>query len=113
MADNCQLCEAERLTEWLFEDEEIWIAECIVCLTPMVVWKQHGLPEETLEQAFLERFKLIASQRYPHGWWLDTKRRRIPEHWHAHARPAGAFFDPRSDLDGEWDEAVDEEADPV
>ena len=28
------------------------------------------------------------------GFWIDGERRRIPDHWHAHARPAGGFFDP-------------------
>ena len=34
------------------------------------------------------------------GYWIDPKRRRIPDHWHAHARPAGGFFDPASPLAG-------------
>jgi hypothetical protein len=28
--------------------------------------------------------------------------RRIPDHWHAHARPAGGFFDPASELYGKF-----------
>ena len=36
----------------------------------------------------------VAAQRYPQGFWIDPERRRIPDHWHAHARPAGGFFDP-------------------
>ena len=24
--------------------------------------------------------------------WLDRYMRNIPDHWHAHARPAGGFF---------------------
>ena len=38
----------------------------------------------------------------PSGYWVDPERRRIPDHWHAHARPAGEFFDPASDLYGRY-----------
>jgi len=24
--------------------------------------------------------------------WVDQHMRNIPDHWHAHARPAGGFF---------------------
>jgi hypothetical protein len=35
----------------------------------------------------------VAEERYgPGGYWIDPNRRRIPDHWHAHARPEGGFF---------------------
>jgi hypothetical protein len=35
----------------------------------------------------------VAEARFgPDGYWIDGERRRIPDHWHAHARPAGGFF---------------------
>ena len=37
----CELCVAERVTEWFHEDEQCWIAECEQCCVPMVVWKRH------------------------------------------------------------------------
>lgn len=97
---DCLLCSAERITEWHFEDEHCWVADCIVCMTPMVVWKVHGLPDEETEGLLLHRLETVAGSRYPEGFWLDGERRRIPDHWHAHARPDGGFFDPRSDLYG-------------
>ena len=39
---DCELCEAARITEWFFEDDTCWVADCEVCDVPMVVWKQHG-----------------------------------------------------------------------
>ena len=30
-----------RLTEWFYEDDECWVAECESCCVPMVVWKAH------------------------------------------------------------------------
>ena len=45
------------------------------------------------------RLERVAAARYgDDGYWVDGERRRIPDHWHAHARPAGGFFDPSSDL---------------
>jgi len=40
-ANACELCQAARLTEWFYEDDVCWIAECEQCYVPMVVWKQH------------------------------------------------------------------------
>ena len=103
MSDQCLLCTAERITEWYFEDDRAWVADCIVCRTPMVVWKTHGLPDPDVESALLELLELTAASRYPEGHWIDGERRRIPEHWHAHARPKDGFFDPTSELYGkEW-----------
>jgi hypothetical protein len=51
----------------------------------------------------LERLEAIAGDRYGEGaYWVDPERRRIPDHWHAHARPAGGFFDPQSELYGQY-----------
>jgi hypothetical protein len=57
------------------------------------------LPGETLERELLFHLEQVASDRYgADGFYVDGERRRIPDHWHAHARPAGGFFDPRSPL---------------
>ena len=93
-SDACPLCAAEQVTQWLFDDDECWIADCLVCATPMVVWRPHGLPDPELEQRLLSRLAQAAADRYGEGgFWIDEVRRRIPDHWHAHARPAGGFFD--------------------
>jgi len=99
---DCLLCTAERITPWHFEDEDCWIADCMICVTPMIVWKPHGLPDPDLESSLLERITVVAGTAYPDGFWVDGERRRIPEHWHAHARPEGGFFDPRSELFGRF-----------
>ncbi len=98
---GCLLCTAERLTEWHLEDELCWVADCLVCYTPMVVWRTHGLPDPDLEARLLALLERVAAERYgPDGYYVDPERRRIPDHWHAHARPRGGFFDPRSPLYG-------------
>ena len=99
MTEDCMLCSAELLTDRLHEDEDCWIADCVVCMTPMVVWRTHGLPEAAQEAALLAHLERVAAARYgDEGYYVDGERRRIPDHWHAHARPAGGFFDPRSSL---------------
>jgi hypothetical protein len=102
MNDDCQLCRAERITRWHFEDDECWVSDCMVCMTPMIVLRSHGLPGPDDETRLLALLELIAAERYPQGYWIDAERRRIPDHWHAHARPAGGFFDPASDLHGRF-----------
>jgi len=96
---DCQLCDAERLTDRHYEDGDCWVSDCIVCMTPMVVWRTHGLPDVETEATLLTHLERVATARYgDEGYYVDPERRRIPDHWHAHARPAGGFFDPRSHL---------------
>ena len=47
---DCELCLAHKLTPWLYEDEECWVAECMICATPMIVWRPHGMPDEATEE---------------------------------------------------------------
>ena len=99
MTESCLLCTAERITAWHHEDADCWVADCMVCATPMIVWRSHGLPEADLEAHLLATLEAVAAERYgTEGYWIDGERRRIPDHWHAHARPAGGFFDPASSL---------------
>jgi hypothetical protein len=101
--EDCLLCVAERITDRLHEDEDCWVADCLVCRTPMVVWRTHGLPDPELEGRLLAHLERIAAIRYGEtGYYVDPERRRIPDHWHAHARPAGGFFDPASELYGRY-----------
>ena len=106
MDEGCLLCSADRLTDWHLEDDDCWVSDCIVCMTPMIVWRIHGLPDPLLERTLLGRLEPVATARYGDGgFWVDPERRRIPDHWHAHARPAGGFFDPRSTLFESWEES--------
>jgi len=89
------LCRAERVTGWHAEEDELWIADCLVCRTPMIVWRTHGLPDQATERALLDRLEAVALDVYGEdGYWIDPIRRRIPDHWHAHARPVDGFFGP-------------------
>src|SRR5438128_476590 len=69
--DGCQLCAAERVTAWHYEDDDCWVADCLVCATPMIVWRTHGLPDDELEALLLARLARVAEERYPPGHRAD------------------------------------------
>ena len=101
--DDCLLCRAEQVTARLFEDEECWVADCMVCATPWVGGGVPGPPDRVVLARPLEHLARHAATRYgDEGYWVDGRMRRIPDHWHAHARPAGGFFDPASELFGKF-----------
>ena len=54
---ECLLCSAERITPWHHEDDDCWIADCMVCATPMIVWRTHGLPDPDVEAGLLSRLE--------------------------------------------------------
>ena len=95
MADRiCELCEAAKLTDWYFEDDTCWVADCEVCDTPMVVWRVHGTdPDEATVDFMLERLGEAADARFGTGGWsYDRQMRQIPDHFHAHARDPQWWF---------------------
>ena len=97
---DCPLCEAARITPWFHEDDVCWIAECEICATPMVVWRRHGVdPPEADRNHMLGRLAVVADAELGEHW-VDPTMRNIPDHFHAHARPAGGFFGPRSTRGG-------------
>lgn len=94
MPEGCELCEAARLTEWFYEDEMCWIAECEQCYVPMVVWKEHrSEPPDEIRRMMLEHLAVVVATAYRfNGFYVDDNMRTIPDHYHAHARPRGGFF---------------------
>ena len=85
---NCELCEAARITPWHYEDDVCWVADCEVCDVPMVVWKSHGTtPPDDAREHMLEQLRLVAAARFgDDGFSIDAVMRQIPDHFHAHAR---------------------------
>jgi hypothetical protein len=94
---DCLLCQAARITPWFHEDDVCWIAECTICATPMVVWRGHGVDPPEHERAhMMERLAEVAGEQLG-AHWIDGNMRKIPDHFHAHSRPEGGFFGPRSE----------------
>lgn len=88
---GCELCEAAILTRRYHEDELCWIADCEICLVPMVVWRSHDpAPSDDVRTALLARLAAVADAEFGAGGWrADDHMRNIPDHYHAHARPPG------------------------
>lgn len=85
---QCELCEAARFTEWYYEDEECWCAECEACRVPMVVWKSHDpAPPPEVRERLISVLSAVATQLGFTRWVLDDVMRTIPDHFHVHARP--------------------------
>jgi hypothetical protein len=90
---TCELCEAARLTEWFYEDEVCWIAECDACAVPMVVWRKHDAhPSLDVKATLHARLAAVVEQHFGYAHYVDDNLRSIPTHYHAHARPKGGFF---------------------
>jgi hypothetical protein len=89
----CDLCRAEKITRWYHEDELCWIAECTICATPMVVLRtHHKRPDAAVLEALHQRLAEVVGEFFTFEHWIDDEMRRIPDHYHAHARPVGGFF---------------------
>lgn len=88
MGGDCELCEATQFTEWFYDDDECWIAECESCAVPMVVWRRHDpLPHADTKARLHARLAEVVDRRFDGSWWIDDNLRTIPDHYHAHARP--------------------------
>lgn len=81
------------MSEWFYEDDECWIAECESCAVPMVVWRQHDPSpnEETRLRLHGKLFDVVA-QFFEFEPRIDDNMRTIPDHYHAHARPKNGFY---------------------
>jgi spore maturation protein CgeB len=85
---TCELCQAARFTEWFYEDDECWIAECESCSVPMVVWRVHDPhPPEEVRAALHAKLAAVMADVFEDEHVVDDNLRTIPTHYHAHARP--------------------------
>jgi hypothetical protein len=85
---NCELCQAARFTEWFYEDDDCWIAECESCSVPMVVWRVHDPdPPGDVKAALHARLAAVMAEVFEGEHLVDDNLRTIPAHYHAHARP--------------------------
>ena len=91
---NCDLCEAAVITTRYFENEDCWIGDCEICLVPMVVWRVHDpAPPSEVRFQLREWLAGVADAQLGAGEWsFDDHMRNIPDHYHAHARPAPAWL---------------------
>ena len=97
--DDCDLCEAARITPWFHEDDVCWIAECEICYVPMVVWRFHGTepPTEHLAHMHTELGR-VAGETLTVEHYVDDNMRNIPDHYHAPRARRGASSGTASDV---------------
>ena len=87
---GCDLCAAALVTTRYLENEDCWIADCEICLVPMVVWREHDAdPPTDVRARLLAHLAAVADRELGEGTWrVDDHMRNIPDHYHAHARRA-------------------------
>jgi len=88
---SCELCVLQRKTTWFYTDPEdrFVIIECDTCKEPMAVWLEHTMMVSEREQLeLIVMLRAIAVNFYggDDGWRIDTDQRKIPDHFHFHAR---------------------------
>ncbi len=89
---DCELCQAARFTEWFYEDDECWIAECESCLVPMIVWKSHeARPSDEVIRRLHATLIAVVGKIFADEVYVDDNMRAIPDHYHAHARARGKW----------------------
>lgn len=79
---ECPLCAREPKAPVHYEDDRIWVTECLTCRVPMGVLKRHTSHPKLEEALHLAR---KIEELFP-GRRLDDRMRSIPEHYHMHAR---------------------------
>jgi len=90
---ECELCAADRVTDWFHEDDQCWVAECEACGTPMVVWKTHATdPPTDVREVLHGHLRQVTAAEFDYEPWIDENMRSIPTHYHAHARPRVGFY---------------------
>ena len=85
---NCDLCEEARITPWLYEDPNFFVAMCISCDLPMVVLRDHRIEVSDEEEEAMKRILVGESEKYFGAvpFFIDSLMRQIPDHKHMHAR---------------------------
>ena len=85
---DCELCRGAAVTTRYYDDDECWIADCLICRVPMVVWRVHDpAPPDGVRACLIERLAPVAESVFEgRAWYYDDHMRNIPDHYHGHAR---------------------------
>ena len=67
------------MTEWYYEDEVCWIAECESCSVPMVVWREHdNAPSADVKTYLHEKLAAVVAEHFEFVHYVDDNLRSIP-----------------------------------
>ncbi|MCK4358985.1 MAG: hypothetical protein KAW92_09625 [Candidatus Cloacimonetes bacterium] len=82
---ECELCKAEKLTHWYYEDDLIWIADCKTCKCPMTVLRKHHKTFTNEEKFYIidKIMELFGRTAYK---YIDWNMKTIKNHAHCHLR---------------------------
>ncbi len=72
------LCEAEELTEWYYEDDLIYICDCLSCEVPMAVIKRHDVEPTEEERLRIARKCYSAAEPYSYSWRAEEILEAVP-----------------------------------
>lgn len=76
---TCPLCKAEKLTEWVYEDEICWVAYCQTHRDKLIIVLKRHTSFPTQEE--LQHIKKV-SLKWPEKHWRDPQS--IRDHYHLH-----------------------------
>ena len=85
--DGCALCKRERLTTWYYDIGDWWVASCVTCKDPIVVYIHHTMyvPMAHLDYIYKAlRDGLFSAQ--PTMANYNFHRKSIPDHYYFHIR---------------------------
>ena len=78
---HCDLCcKREPITTQYYEDNVVWIVDCLKCQVPMAVLKRHATDPKQHERNHCIK---ITEQLFPEAT-LDFRMKTIPDHFHFH-----------------------------
>jgi len=90
----CDLCDAAVVSKRYFENELCWIADCTICVVPMVVWREHDhQPSDEVKKLLHEFLGQVADAEFSgEEWYIDDNMRNI------RSRPTPGLLAPRNHL---------------
>lgn len=78
---RCPLCLRERKTKWYYEEHDFWVADCLSCGQPMIVYAHHV---DYLSLEMREKALEIVKKLFGENARLRGYMRKITHHWHDH-----------------------------
>lgn len=79
---DCELCRAEKLTEWKYEDDVVFVCRCVSHPDKWLIVLKRHTSQPTQEE--MEYMRKIAERFFPSKQFRGPKS--IPEHFHLHEK---------------------------
>jgi len=97
-SSKCDLCKAEKKTHWYYPEKRedlltnkarYWIADCLTCKVPMVVYREHTTrpPKEMIDKMMEHAHRIGRDVYGDDKYKLRFENRKIKDHYHFHIEP--------------------------